>query len=466
MMEVMAGKKDKKEQGGARAAAAGQDWLTENLEAIVIAIIMALVIRQFCIEAFKIPTSSMEPTLIGREEGGDRILVNKFAYRLEDPGRWDVVVFKYPLNRTKNFIKRLVGLPGEELQLRGGDVYRKEEGSFRILRKPLRVQKDLWQEVYPVEDREWSHGIGRPALGEWRAVADARFEARAGEEEPEYELAPGRDEDEAWAYYTGSVYAHGEKVEMGDVKVSFDVRPSRETGRILGVVAFGAETFDFEVPVGEGECGIRRSGDPAASGPAALEPDAWTRVELVHVDGAARLRIGGEEAASFLYEPDFTREFTTLSAVLKIGARGGPCRLRSLRIHRDLYYFTEVGGVFRENHSLRIPPHCYVMLGDNTVSSKDSRLWVKVRFTLKDGTVVEGDGDSTLSPTDEEKYYRNDDAGQAFLTDIDGKRWKLTPADVEDFHPRKEFAPFVPEENIIGQAFLVFWPLKQLKLIR
>ena len=101
-------------------------WFRENLEAIVVAVIMALVIRHFCVEAFKIPTSSMEPTLFGNHpaEGinGDRILVNKFVYKFQDPKRWDVIVFKYPLDKTKNCIKRLVGLPGDEIKIWGGNI--------------------------------------------------------------------------------------------------------------------------------------------------------------------------------------------------------------------------------------------------------------------------------------------------------------------------------------------------------
>src|SRR5262249_37950226 len=69
---------------------------------------------------------------------GDRIIVNKFAYDVSDPQRWDVVVFKFPEDAKTNYIKRLVGLPNERLQVRYGDVYTAGPGSddFRIMRKP------------------------------------------------------------------------------------------------------------------------------------------------------------------------------------------------------------------------------------------------------------------------------------------------------------------------------------------
>jgi signal peptidase I len=71
--------------------------------------------------------------------GGDRIIVNKFAYALRDPERWDVVVFKFPGNAQMNYIKRLVGLPGETLRVQSGDIFTttsNSEADFKIARKP------------------------------------------------------------------------------------------------------------------------------------------------------------------------------------------------------------------------------------------------------------------------------------------------------------------------------------------
>lgn len=93
--------------------------LREWLEAIVIALVMALVIRAFVVQAFKIPSLSMYPTL----KIGDRLFVNKFLYRFRDPQRWDVIVFKYPEDPSKDFIKRLVGLGGETVEIRDGSIF-------------------------------------------------------------------------------------------------------------------------------------------------------------------------------------------------------------------------------------------------------------------------------------------------------------------------------------------------------
>lgn len=103
----------------------------EWIESIIIAFVLAMIIRTFVIQAFKIPSGSMRTTLLE----GDLILVNKFIYgakipftdlrlpAVRQPDRGDVIVFIYPNNPKKDFIKRLIGLPGDRVEIRNGTIY-------------------------------------------------------------------------------------------------------------------------------------------------------------------------------------------------------------------------------------------------------------------------------------------------------------------------------------------------------
>src|SRR5215470_11637649 len=88
-------------------------------EAIIFAVVLALVFRQFVVQAFKIPSESMKMTLLV----GDHILVNKFLYYFTPPKRLDIIVFQYPWEEDRDFIKRVIGLPGDHVYLRDRQVY-------------------------------------------------------------------------------------------------------------------------------------------------------------------------------------------------------------------------------------------------------------------------------------------------------------------------------------------------------
>jgi signal peptidase I len=94
-------------------------WWRETLETIVWALALALIIRTFVIQAFWIPSGSMLPTL----QVGDRVLVAKFWMWFATPKRGDVYVFKYPEDPSRDFIKRIVALPGDTVDIRDGVVF-------------------------------------------------------------------------------------------------------------------------------------------------------------------------------------------------------------------------------------------------------------------------------------------------------------------------------------------------------
>ncbi|MDD5168109.1 MAG: signal peptidase I [Syntrophales bacterium] len=103
----------------------------EYAEAIIIAILIAFFIRTFVVQAFKIPSGSMKPTLLI----GDHLLVNKFIYGVKmpylrntlipisDPKRDDIIVFIYPEDRSKDFIKRVIGVPGDTIEIRNKKIF-------------------------------------------------------------------------------------------------------------------------------------------------------------------------------------------------------------------------------------------------------------------------------------------------------------------------------------------------------
>ena len=176
----------------------------ETIESLLVAVLLALLFRAFESEAFIIPTGSMAPSLngqhydlecencrlryhtgttvpsekrVGRDDkthcpicrfptrllsnstknpdhvsnSGDRILVNKFTYDFAEPERFDVIVFKNPHNGKQNYIKRLIGLPGDNLAIQNGDVYlfdKNDDGwDKRIARKPPAVLRHILQIV-------------------------------------------------------------------------------------------------------------------------------------------------------------------------------------------------------------------------------------------------------------------------------------------------------------------------------
>ncbi len=145
-----------------------KSWLREYAEAILIALALALLIRTFIVQAFKIPSGSMENTLLV----GDHILVNKFSYGIhlpnevlftsiklfpdvrffpKTPERGDIIVFKYPKDEQRDFIKRVVGLPGDKLEIRQQKVYVNDrllhDDDYAIHRDPANGEP-----LYPRDD--------------------------------------------------------------------------------------------------------------------------------------------------------------------------------------------------------------------------------------------------------------------------------------------------------------------------
>ena len=200
----------------AKSRTAVADSIATTFEWLITAFILAFVFRAFVMEAFRIPTGSMADTLKGAHfrlrctqcgyrydygfqpvllqagpqeyvppgdvaiwpagprcpscgyslggdvkmpvANGDRILVLKTIYQFVEPDRWDVIVFKNPIEPRINYIKRLIARPGETLEIIDGDIYI----NGKICRKPPKVQDELWMPVY---DNDYQAGsAGRSAF--------------------------------------------------------------------------------------------------------------------------------------------------------------------------------------------------------------------------------------------------------------------------------------------------------------
>ena len=122
--------------------------ILDNIKTIIVALIIAIIIRSFIFQPFYIPSSSMEPTLLI----GDRIFVSKYIYGFskhsfpfspsifnerifyKQPEQGDLVVFKTPVDNRTDYIKRLIGLPGDEIQFREGNIFIND---IKIIRKKI-----------------------------------------------------------------------------------------------------------------------------------------------------------------------------------------------------------------------------------------------------------------------------------------------------------------------------------------
>jgi len=180
---------------------------------------------------------------------GDRILVNKYAYNNHDPERWDVVVFKFPGNGEMNYIKRLVGLPNETLQIYQGDIFIRDDAAegategdgkpgFQIERKPVDKIKSMLQSVHDSDYESSSlYNAGWPLR--WKAdnsdpSGDAsgdnhwQVEAKAGQQtvELQYRIESPSNASTAWLRY------HHYVPQNDDWNI---VRKFAETGEYLGI---------------------------------------------------------------------------------------------------------------------------------------------------------------------------------------------------------------------------------------
>lgn len=280
-----------------------ESW-RETVESIVVAFVLAFLFRTFEAEAFVIPTGSMAPTLYGQHRDvtctqcgvrfatgierdevrdglleprsrshtavcpncrfpndvlsheifkGDRILVNKFPYEFGTPERYDVVVFKYPEEAKTNYIKRLIGLPGEEVRLEWGDVWTRAAGTddpFRIARKKPDKQHELQLPVYD-DDHPPRQLLEAGWPERWSAEQDSTWAADAAARSYRVDPNPMDPERLQWLRYRHYVPAADTwtSVALKGSKFNNGYVPSPQL--ITDFYAYNANITVSEVPFDE-----------------------------------------------------------------------------------------------------------------------------------------------------------------------------------------------------------------------
>jgi signal peptidase I len=437
-----------------------RDSLLETLESIVIAFVLAFIFRAFIVEAFVIPTGSMAPTLYGEHTewrcsdcgykyavgvdaggagteslcpncfkgqhpsellvkySGDRILVLKYLFDFEEPQRWDVIVFHNPNEPSQNYIKRLVGLPGETIELRDGNV----TVSGRIAPKTDMAQNALWMLVHDTRYKATRQGwIPRWSPDPLWANRDSGFVLERAPEKDKiawlayrHRGASGQPENimDSYAYNSGGGQHHSGSAVVTDLCLRTEATAGQASSVIVVDMRAYKDRFRFELTADGSDQPTRIlvNDKLVARAPGGVLPVGRpVEIEAANVDHKLVLLVDGKRVAAqalvettpqgdpaykptSLSEPERDRfdnpqgeEPRHMAAEVRIGARGGPATLAYLKIDRDVYYLNET--MFRARGEGTAPGHAtqgnpfhmgegqYFVCGDNSPKSFDSRLW-------------------------------------------------------------------------------------------
>ena len=354
--------------------------------------------------------------------GGQRMLVHRSSLVLQPPQRWETVVFRGPENASQWFVKRVVGLPGESIQIRDGDVF--IDG--QIVRKTLAQQLAIAQ---PVHDA--AHRPGRQTRFPPRWRADREETAWAHDESAWQckaesaeqidwltyrHLLRRHDDENQWteaAVNDASAYNQGQypgRLNVSDLMLSFTVtlqscdetdvgqvcnlpshRRSRQVtnlphensqlrrgaGQLQIHASDGRERFEATISPQTGTTVLSLNGEQVARSEAAVWPqETPLRVVLSMFDRKVLLARDDE----VLIDTPFTqsdRPYQPTSRPLAIGCRGLHAQISQLRVDRDVYYRRPQGRHDRwaGRQPYTLDHNEYFVLGDNSQVSRDSRSW-------------------------------------------------------------------------------------------
>ncbi|MBU6221435.1 MAG: signal peptidase I [Planctomycetes bacterium] len=368
---------------------------------------------------------------------GDRILVNKFAYDFAAPARWDVVVFKYPEDAKTNYIKRLVGLPGETVAISAGDIWTSVAGAApTIARKPPAkllamlqcvhdsrfVSPELERAGWPLAWGDWSGpGSADPAwttadegrsfmvTASGSAAATLRYRhmlataedwAALEKGEPLAERAKPRLIDDFQPYNAIATRPHW----VGDLAEECRLESRSTSGTVTLDLVEAGRSHRCTIDLADGTARLFLPFAEGADQPRAKTPVRGTgtwRILFANVDDELSLFVDGRPI-EFDRLTRWSRPIDDAEASLPddrplgpgdaqpgdlapvgITVVGADVRVSDLRVLRDVYYIgaLDVGArpgelVERERLEFPLVADQFFVLGDNSAASKDSRMWL------------------------------------------------------------------------------------------
>jgi signal peptidase I len=331
---------------------------------------------------------------------GDRILVLKCVYQFLDPKRWDVIVFKNPPEPTINYIKRLIGLPGEKVQIIDGDVYI----NGQIARKPAKVQNELWMPVFdndyqPVRPRDgsfnghlWEQPFKNVEDSKWITTDSSnptifRLDPAQGRTDQihsmVYDTSIGNDFRATYAY--DDIDTYGYMPYCSDLMVRFSVRGGDSRGRI-GIALSKYQTnykawvdFAGEMVIAKTDKGGQTS-DLIRLGPVPVTESAL--VEFANVDHQLIFQYGSKKLTYDLGRN--MEDAGPIGEVIEPRVEifgSGRLTLSHVGIFRDIHYtdakFANSGGDGRatKDSPFVLDDDQFFVLGDNSPNSEDGRWW-------------------------------------------------------------------------------------------
>ena len=411
-----------------------------TIESLIIALILALVFMEFVLQAFRIPTGSMADTLRGDHfrlicrqcgfrynrgyesgkdlsavietscpncdfyqdvnlqnpvVGGDRILVMKFIYQFFEPNRWDVVVFKDPIDPKTNFIKRLIATPYETIQIVDGDIYI----NGLIARKPVKAQKQLWMPLYNNDYQPLNPDEGNFNGGRWRQPFVNRensnwlrdkqnasaFILKSQDELNFLEYSPSSSNHLRATYAYDDIDDYTKQPYCSDLKAEFWFN-SGDSG-VIGVelskygIVYRGFLKDTKLIIERRKENQIEILAEKEVGRLPIEKSLFFTFE--NVDHLLTLRIGENSvfADLGLGMDDAGKIEADIPPSAAIFA-SGTVNVSHLSLMRDIHYISElfddseIGRATREN-PFKLDKDQYFVLGDNSPGSLDSRFWDK-----------------------------------------------------------------------------------------